>query len=358
MSEVYADEMELSPELNEARDRIKKARAELESMNKEDETADIPRVVNSHGEARVEPPTTPKEAVPELPKKDNEVEKMRDEMARIKQELSRKSGEYGSELDRLQKSLKVTADQNEMLQQTLKEQKKKNKPSKEDWNVRMARYMEDIPAEERENYEQGDFKVFAKLGDQVAKDRMKKDFAKHMKEFFEENPDYAPKKGDSFDPAIAEKIERMERVTSQNEFSNRVEALAPGFIRANGNDLTGVSPDNDWAQFLDTRKDDLETWRDYCSRHVRPEAAAMAFNAFRNTKPQNESSIAGQVVPAKSNASAQVNEGPKRVYSMSEYRQFLADYNRGDFNDSEESRLKAVARMENYRQAAMEGRLQ
>lgn len=342
-----SEELELSPEIKEAQERIKEARAELERINSGEATK-----TEVAAEAQNSAPVSETE-MPTLSKQIDE----------LKKELSRRSGEYGSELDKLRKTLQVASDNNAMLVKQMELLKPKKKDSRredddeeDDWETRKLKIAKKIPADKREAYDEDSIDVMARVGESAAKQVLKQKAPKYIDERVEElmEKKYGQHLREISD--LKEKLSKVENSASTIEFADVVDSMAPGFKKVNG--TATIPPDKGWVEFLDSPKDEFMTWREWCDTVKGPKVAAFAFNQYQKTlKPSSSpaDAVAGQVSPPKSQASSSnISDGQKKVLSVADYQKFQEDFYSGKYLEEPQ---KAVQIMELFTAAAREGRL-
>lgn len=271
---------------------------------------------------------------------------LRSEVLELKRELSRKGGEYGSELDRLRKSLQLLSEQNDVLIKGFKQPTvEKQEPDKaEDWEVTRSKYLSGISKEAREAFtpEAIDFQI--RLMENVAKQQINN--VPRAVETRAEDPDI---------PVLKETIKNMSESNRYIQLTDAIEATAPGFKKANGNKFTNQPADPKWLEFLKGKKDEFETWRDYTERIGTPEVIAHAFNKFKSsssTAPNTAPNVESQVVPARIKASSSTSDSVQKNYSMADYRAFMEDVKNGKYKASD-----ALDKFEKYKKAALSGRL-
>lgn len=341
MTEIEIDN---DAELEAAKEQIKQARAELEAKNNATDNQEV---------------AADFEDIPVQKSEDNDLAKQIED---LKKELARRSGEYGSELDRLRKTLQVTAENNAMLtkefEQSDKKKKKKDKDrTKDPWEIRRERIASKLSDEQKKNYDSESLDVMARVSESAAKEVLKNQASKYIDDRVSEIVKNKYGKHVEEIKNLQRKLDQVEASASTIEFSDVVESLAPGFKKANGTSL--IPPEKEWLEFLDSPKDEFMTWRQWCDTVKGPKPAAYAFQQYQaRSNPQSSQQpdmVKGQISPAKSQASSPTpSDGQKRTLSLADYQRFQADFYSGKYvNDPQ----KAVRIMETFTAAAREGRL-
>ena len=342
---MTGDARENEPEsITEARNRIEAA--------KRGETGETPAAPVVEPEAAPAPVPAPVQAT----KTEDELKAKLEDQRR---DFERRSGEYGGNLQKLTQQiadlsarLKDLMDENARLR---KDGGKEEEPPKEAGpQTGLAAYMAGLTSETIQSYGEELFGAVVTIARNVLK--------LHGNDAV-----------DTIVKPIREDLKHVEASRSEEQWLNAIEALAPGFRKANGV-VSAKIPAGDpaWIEFVTTQREPFtgDLWSDFLSVHNNPEAVARAYLLYcdKSQKPGKATtpgmarpSVESQVeAPSGSPTPVEQVERAAKVLRMSDYtalRDRLLDPACRDKVGIEEWN-KLRAQLREYQQAAADGRLQ
>jgi hypothetical protein len=274
-----------------------------------------------------------------------------------RRDFERRSGEYGGNLQKLTQQigdlsarLKELMDENARLR---KDGGKAEEPPKEAGPAQgLAAYMAGLTPETIQSYGEELFGAVVTIARNVLK--------LHGNDAV-----------DTIVKPIREDLKHVEASRSEEQWLNAIEALAPGFRKANGNVSAKIPPgDTGWIDFVTTQREPFtgDLWSDFLAVHNSPESVAQAYRLYCDKKPGKATtpgaarpSVESQVeAPSGSPTPVEQVDRAAKVYRMSDYtalRDRLLDPScRDKVGIDEWNKLRAQLR--EYQQAASDGRLQ
>lgn len=341
-------------ELNQAFNRVKDLREKI--LGKQEDPA-VEDAKPSPAEKSSEPAAdSVKSAPPEPDEKPApiaaaDISALEKQLSELKKELSRRSGEYGSQLEKLRKELQASTDRNDSLSRELEGMKTKmesaeNPEAEDPPEVKRARIIAGMPKELRANLQEEFIDAAAQIAENVYNQKKSKLVPA------------APAPAPADDPVLRRELEAMKAAAATSSFIDVVDHMAPGFKEANGNVSLNIPANVEWSNFLDSSKDQFETWRTFCTRIGSPEAAAFAYNAYSSRVPEVPQpssrlpSVEAQVSPKKAQAAKPADGAAAKVYSRSDYEKFKLQVASGEIPPE-----KAQVIFDEYKMAFLSGRI-
>lgn len=270
-----------------------------------------------------------------------------EKISELTRKLNQSDGRFGSELDTLRRQLELA---NHKLAKALEEQEKQAKQLEKpaaDPEDDFKSFFKGIPQSTLDGYDEDSLRMLVQVAKNAAMASMPKS----------ETPDTS---------RLEKSVEELKAQSAYNSFVSAVEALAPGFAAANGNQALGIPSNPEWLEFLSRPVNpevSPQTWHQLATQVGTPEVAANIFKTFQREKSGTNSneearpkedrpSPRSQVVPPRSSVSRRPEPKVERL-AREDYDALLRRMtNPSEFTEENKALLRK------YQQADLEGRLE